>query len=111
MQGRGPQKPVVGRRPWGYAGRGPQKWEGGRGDIQGACAEGCVQRGVCRRGCIRGGVSEEVRRKEGRRRRGGGGGGRPGLHLGASQLSFHPELVHLGYQSEERKMFKVQVIR
>ena len=34
-------------------------WEGGRGDMQGVCAEG-----VCRRACIRGGVSEKVGRKE-----------------------------------------------
>ena len=34
-------------------------WEGGRGDMQGVCAEGCVQEGVYQRRCIRGGGGEE----------------------------------------------------
>merc|ERR1712167_510297 len=54
MQGRGPQKPVVGRRPWGYAGEAPS--EAGRGKaavgIYSVCVQRGVWRGVCRRGCI-----------------------------------------------------------
>ena len=73
---RSPQKAVVGRRPWGYAGEAMEvgaprrpSWEGGRGDMQGVCAEGCMQEGVYQRRCIRGGGEEEGR-KEGRRRAG-----------------------------------------
>ena len=46
----------MGRRPWGYAGEAMEvgaprrpSWVGGRGDMQGVCAEGCMQEGVYQR--------------------------------------------------------------
>ena len=42
-------------------------WEGGRGDMQGVCAEGCVQEGVYQRR-FRGGISEVYQRRWGGRK-------------------------------------------